>query len=88
MKLSNAKKIAICMLAWLAAVIAHGWYYVSSVLVPGPLPDPYANEVSFQLLMFAVFRFPIWFAALGVIIWLALRYRTVVPNHSLQARRP
>ncbi len=54
--------------AWSIAVLVHAWYYVVSILSQ-PIPDDYAREWDFQLLMFSVFRFPLWLVALAALLW-------------------
>jgi hypothetical protein len=55
---------------WLMCVGGHAAYYVTSILAhTDNIPDLYARSHRFQLLAFAIVRFPIW---LGVLFALML----------------
>ena len=53
---------------WAGACTLHAAYYVVSTLALPDIPDAYARTVHFQLLMFAIFRLPLWLLALGILM--------------------
>jgi hypothetical protein len=52
------------MIIWALGCTLHAWYYVASTLALPEIPDAYARSADFQLLMFALTRFPFWVAGL------------------------
>ena len=62
----------ITVLAWLITCPLYGYYYVVSTLASPEPYDEYARHGGFQLLMFSIFRLPLLFVALLLLIGLEL----------------
>jgi hypothetical protein len=56
---------------WLACVVAHAAYYMSSILAhAADIPDLNVRSRGYLLLMFAFVRFPIWLGVLLAVLLL------------------
>jgi hypothetical protein len=65
--MSKTGIILITIGAWLVGCAYAAYYYITSILaLPGW--DAYAYDWRFQLLMFGIFRFPLWVVGLLVIV--------------------
>jgi hypothetical protein len=51
------------VLLFTLGVSVHAWFYISSVLALPDISDEYARSWQFQLIMFCIFRLPLWLAA-------------------------
>jgi len=65
-------------LAWIIAIFilatsVHVWYYVTSVLALHDISEEYARSWDFQLVMFAIFRLPLWLAVFVLVVLARVR---------------
>jgi len=69
----SKKPIIVILLVWVIGCVIHAWYYVHTILSRPDLDPGYEQDSSFQLTMFLIFRFPVWFFGLflilGAIVW-------------------
>ncbi len=73
----------IATLLWLVAVPVHAWIFVSSQMADmqtNPPPDLYARTADFQLMIFCLFRFPLWVLALGIVVFVMYGLRKKSPS--------
>ena len=70
--ISRRTLIASTVGAWGIACALYGYYYVVSILALPERYDAYARNWKFQLLMFSIFRLPIFVLLLPLIIYLGL----------------
>ena len=79
--------IGLTVVAWLLACAIYEFVTISSFLASPPPTDAYAVSWSFQLIVFAVFRFPIWLGALGLLLGAELFFfrRSDTPTPSVSS---
>ena len=53
---------------WAFGLVIHGTWFTGSALTGPPSPDLYANHLSFVLLIFLLFRAPLWLIGLLLIL--------------------
>lgn len=54
---------------WLICVVIHAVWHINQVLIDPSVTEYYAKTIDFQLLVFALFRLPIWIIfLLGLIL--------------------
>jgi hypothetical protein len=62
------------VLIWLTITVAYAYLYVHEGIT-WAAAEGYEKDWTFQLTMFAIFRLPLLLAILGVVLWLAKRWR-------------
>jgi hypothetical protein len=65
---TTSKTIIITVGLWFVLCSFAAYYYVTSILALPDLSPGYKSDWVFQLMMFALVRFPFWIAGLLVII--------------------
>ena len=73
----SKKPIIVILLVWVIGCVIHAWYYVHTILSRPGLDPGYEQDWSFQLTMFLVFRFPVWFFSLFLILGATVLYRSI-----------
>ncbi len=77
--ISKRGLVSATLVVWLVVCLAYEIHRVATFLALPPSGDLYAHTWSFQLMVFAVFRFPLWLVGLLVILiveFALLRRRT------------
>jgi hypothetical protein len=71
---SSSGRVLLLLTAWAISCAAHAMYFVASTLALPDIPDAYARTVGFQLLMFVMFRLPLWLLALALLVVSLMEY--------------
>ena len=61
------------VILWLMLVVCHAAWFVISILSGPPSPDLYANNWVFQIVVFVIFRFPVWLVLILVLLFVEFR---------------
>jgi hypothetical protein len=65
--MSKSALIIITVTVWLIVCLSFELHRISALLALPPSGDLYAHTWSFQLMMFAIFRLPLWLIGLLVV---------------------
>ena len=60
--------ILITVGTWLVGCAYTAYHYVTTILASPDVSPGYESDWGFQLLMFAIFRLPLWFLGLVVVV--------------------
>ena len=66
--LSKRAVVSATVAVWLVVCLAYEMYRIAAFLALPPSGDLYAHDWGFQLMAFAIFRFPVWLVGLLVIL--------------------